>query len=258
MNLFKKILGRRSSGARAEAAPFDAPLAPEKPFFAIGDIHGTLDPFHDLLHVIEQVDECPTVICVGDYIDRGERSAEILGLLRRLTQEFPDLVFCLRGNHEQMCIDFLNDPERSGPRWMRHGGLQTLASYGVAKTPDTTMTDLRDALAEAMGTGMIAWLESLPTLWQSGNVAVVHAGADPALPITEQSDKTLMWGHADFHSVPRQDGIWVVHGHTIVPQPQARDGRIAIDTGAYATGTLSGAYICENDLVFIDQKLKFD
>lgn len=255
MSLFGKLLGRK---AQQPADAFDAPIAPDQPFFVIGDIHGALDPFRGLLHVIEQVEERPTVVCVGDYIDRGDQSNAILGLLFRLTQEFPDLFFCLKGNHEHMCMQFLEDPEQHGARWMRHGGLQTLASFGIGRGADQPLTDVRDKLAEAMGGDLIDWMYGLPTRWQSGNVAVVHAGADPTVPIDKQSDRTLMWGHSDFMSTPRQDGIWVAHGHTIVKRPHCESGRIAVDTGAYATGILSGAYITTDEVVFIDQNLQLD
>jgi serine/threonine protein phosphatase 1 len=87
------------------------------------------------------------------------------------------------------------------------------------------------------------WLKSRPASWQTGNVAVVHAGADPTVPIYDQSVKTLYWGHSDFTKKRRRDGVWVVHGHTIVDAPEILRERIAIDTGAYATGRLSAVHV---------------
>ena len=101
------------------------------------------------------------------------------------------------------------------------------------------LTQARDALAEAMGQPLIHWLTALPTRYLSGNIAVVHAGADPELPISMQSDQTLMWGHPGFDTRTRSDGVWVVYGHTITPEPAHQAGRIGIDTGAYATGRLT-------------------
>ena len=85
---------------------------------------------------------------------------------------------------------------------------------------------------------------------QSGNVAVVHAAADPALPMVEQSDDTLIWGHARFAQDVREDGIWIVHGHTIVHEPVAAQGRISIDTGAFATGDLTAAIVQPGSVTF--------
>ena len=81
------------------------------------------------------------------------------------------------------------------------------------------------------------------TKYSSGNVHVVHAGADPARPLDRQSAHTLIWGHPDFLRRPRRDGQWVVYGHTIVDVVAAENGRIGVDTGAYATGRLSAALI---------------
>ncbi|WP_299684358.1 metallophosphoesterase [uncultured Tateyamaria sp.] len=215
-------------------APFPA-VAPDAPVVVVGDIHGCAALLHRFL---ERVGDLP-LVCVGDYVDRGPNSAEVL----RTLQARPDIT-CLSGNHEVMMRDFLEAPVKEGARWLNHGGTATLQSFGlptIRHNNDSAMlNDARDALAEAMGPDLVAWLVSLPPLWQSGNVAVVHAGADPDRPMNEQSDHDLHWGHPAFFKRRRRDGIWVVHGHTIVANPQARDGRISIDTGAYASGRLTG------------------
>jgi serine/threonine protein phosphatase 1 len=237
---------------RGTVAPvvFDAPLAPDEPFAAIGDVHGRDDLLARLIDRIEAEAPGCRIVLVGDYIDRGERSA---GVLARLASR-PDLV-CLLGNHETMCLGFLEDPVREGPRWLANGGLQTLASYGIGGvTPGSGAAALdaaRDRLSDAMGNGLIDWLAARPLLWRSGNVAVVHAGADPSLPMEEQEERTLIWGHSRFSSRARSDGIWVVHGHTIQPDPSAEGGRIGIDTGAYATGQLTAALVAPGRVEFL-------
>lgn len=213
-------------------------MAPERPFIAVGDIHGRVD----LLEQFLDLAPAHPVVCVGDYVDRGDHSAEVL---RRLFERSD--ITCLSGNHEEMMLKFVENPEQAGPRWLRYGGLQTLASFGIAGVTDSSsgkaLTDARDALRGAMGDALIGWMQGLATHWQSGNVAVVHAGADPARTIKEQKTQALHWGHPDFARRERKDGIWIVHGHTIVDEPVAENGRIAIDTGAYATGTLTAALI---------------
>lgn len=229
-------------GRRGAAGRFDAPLAPDGPVAVIGDVHGRDDLLGRLLERLAAEAPDHTVVLVGDLVDRGEQSAAVL---RRLMGR-EDLVV-LRGNHEAMCLDFLDQPERKGAQWLRNGGLQTLASFGVGGLGISPGPEaLRAAsgrLAQAMGREMIGWMQALPTLWQSGNVAVVHAGADPALPLEEQEEATLLWGHPRFGEVARRDGLWVVHGHTILPEPVAAGGRIGVDTGAYATGRLTVALI---------------
>jgi serine/threonine protein phosphatase 1 len=161
-------------------------------------------------------------------------------------------VICLRGNHEDMLLSFLEQPEVHGPTWLPHGGRQTLASYGVPQVHLGSSEDdwivAGNILRSQMGEGLIAWLSALPASWQSGNIAAVHAGADPDLPMELQDESCLLWGHQDFLERPREDGMWVVHGHTIVDRAFSDHGRIAVDTGAYATGRLSAAAIAQGKL----------
>ena len=93
------------------------------------------------------------------------------------------------------------------------------------------------------------WLRRLPKIWKSGSLACVHAAADPALPLTEQSRHTLLWGHSDFFNVPRSDGLWVAHGHTALPSPRFEQSRISLDTGAYVSGMLSAARVLPDGTV---------
>ena len=80
---------------------------------------------------------------------------------------------------------------------------------------------------------------------------MVHAAADPALPIGAQPAQALLWGHPDFARRVRRDGIWVAHGHTVVAEPSAGQGRIATDTGAYATGRLTAALVAPGGIRFL-------
>ncbi|SLN59793.1 Bis(5'-nucleosyl)-tetraphosphatase PrpE [asymmetrical] [Roseivivax jejudonensis] len=236
---------------------FDAQIAPRAAFAAIGDLHGCWTETDRLLRRLDGV--LPTtasVVFVGDYIDRGPESGRVLRNLMDLQRACgTDRIVCLSGNHEEMLLDMLDAPADAGPRWLRHGGLETLASLGVAPVPldaeEAAWFDLRDAVRAALGPKTEAWLRALPTLWHSGNVAVTHAGADPALPLDAQDDDVLRWGHRDFARRGRRDGMWVVHGHTIVDTPKAAHGRIAIDTGAYATGTLTAAVISRGSCEFL-------
>lgn len=220
-------------------------VSPEGPFSAIGDIHGCLRLLQSALAITQQR---PT-ICVGDYVDRGDHSADVL----RLLQARPDII-CLSGNHEEMMLRFVEDPAGQGRRWLRFGGVQTLESFGVSKITENdaepALLSARDQLIEAMGPSLLAWMKSLPTYWQSGNIAVVHAGADPTIPISDQPRANLIWGHPDFLTERRKDQVWVIHGHTIVNEPNIDQGRVAIDTGAYATGRLSIVHVNEGAFSF--------
>lgn len=217
------------------------PPDPLRPVAILGDIHGCDRLLARLLPRLEG-----QVICVGDYIDRGEESAAVLDRLIARPE-----VLCLRGNHEDMLLAFLDDPEGKGPRWLRYGGLQTLASFGVGGDLSTgRLGHIRDALARAMGDERIDWMRALPLWWQSGNLAVTHAGADPRRDLAQQEARDLLWGTPEFGRRPRTDGLWIAHGHVIVDAPTAEGGRIAVDTGAYATGRLTAAIIAPDVLRF--------
>jgi len=252
MNLFSRLFKSQKNVLNQQ---FNAALAPNEPFFVVGDIHGCDALLSHLLTKIrdETTHQTPTIVFVGDYVDRGEESAKVLRRLFDMCRETENQIICLAGNHEEMLLQFLDNPTKYGARWLRFGGLQTMASFGIrGVSSGTTGSDLETAcvaLREEMGENLIAWLKGLPLFWQNGNVAVVHAGADPALPISEQDSHNLKWGHKAFLQRSRNDGVWVIHGHTIVKKANSENGRIALDTGAYATGRLTAAHISSDGLL---------
>ena len=252
MALLKRLFSRNAISAQASTS-FEAPITPDAPFFAVGDVHGCLTLMQKLQKQLAEKDPTAPVVYVGDYIDRGEDSA---GVLRALfDQRKNSNIICLAGNHEEMMLSFIDQPAAKGERWLRYGGLQTLASFGIRGINPAAKGDALVAAAskleDAIGPDMLNWLRHLQIMWQSGNVAVVHAGADPAISINMQGPSTLLWGHPDFAKKPRTDDIWVTHGHTIVDEATNQDGRIAIDTGAYACGRLTAAYVTSSNVEFL-------
>jgi serine/threonine protein phosphatase 1 len=230
-------------GKARRATPLDPPRS-EGPLCAIGDIHGRSDLLARALEAASG-----QVICVGDYVDRGADSAGVLRMLAGRKD-----VICLMGNHEEMMLDFLDDPARAGPRWLHFGGVETLASFGI-RAPgkpgsDQAFSELRDALREALGPGLEDWLRALPSVWQSGNLVITHAGADPAKAIEDQDPATFRWGHPKLGQVARRDGFWVLRGHVIYDDPLIDAGVISIDTGAYATGRLTLAHFADGEVRF--------
>ena len=221
-------------------------IRPDRTFTVVGDIHGRLDLLNAILTTLDSSNIQP-IIFLGDYVDRGPHSADVLKTLFKLQTTCPDNVICLMGNHERMMLDFLDDPLGRGARWLRNGGIETVASFGISALsekldPDTAIAQ-SDALGRAMPEGLIDWMRNLPKHWHSGNIWCVHAGMDPRASPTTQKSGALLWGHKDFALIERVDDAIVVHGHTIVPLPQFTRGRIAIDTGAYRTGALTVAQI---------------
>ncbi|MBW7922112.1 MAG: metallophosphoesterase [Rubellimicrobium sp.] len=213
------------------APPLAAP-DPGQVVSVVGDVHGALEKLDSLLPRLPG-----QVILLGDLIDRGDHSAAVLDLAAGAG------IVTLMGNHEAMLLGFLDAPEAEGPRWLRNGGLQTLASLDVrGDLSPAGLPVLRDRLALALGEDRIAWLRARPRFWHGGNVLVAHAGADPALP-PEMQDDALIWGHPDCGRKARRDGLWVVQGHVTVPEPRIARGVIMVDTGAWSGGPLTAVVL---------------
>lgn len=226
---------------------------PDPALWLIGDIHGRADLLDRLLGLVRVTTPAPRLIFAGDYIDRGPASAPVLVRLQELVRD--EAAICLMGNHERMLLDALDQPAEAALRWLRNGGDATLASFGISgRLPGASeaerLAGMAEALRQALPPGTEAWLRDLPLYWQDGGLAVVHGGADPTLPMADQPEDALLWGHRDFHK-PRKDGLWIAHGHVVVAEPNAAAGRIALDTGAWATGRLTAARIGADGVMFL-------
>ena len=251
----KSLWGRKGhASAQTEQGEVEDLPRPEQPTYVIGDIHGRADLLELMLELIDAhiggtLANNPKLVFVGDYIDLGPDSAVVLERVHELEQTFPDNVICLMGNHERMLLDFLDDPTTRGPRWLRAGAVDTLRSFGVATT-DLENNPEYDAfpaaaqmLRRSLPSGLLDWVAGLPLAYTSGNLWVVHAGADPGHAMEDQTARVMLWGHPEFDSAPRGDGLWIAHGHTEMDAPLALEGRIATDTGAWKTGRLTACAI---------------
>src|SRR3954453_19696860 len=101
--------------------------------YAVGDIHGSYTKLVNLLrHCVRHCGvNTLRLVFIGDYVDRGRRSRDVVNLLIKTQSATPDQVVCLRGNHEQMLSDAAN--QRNLPMWLENGGEATLRSYGGAR-----------------------------------------------------------------------------------------------------------------------------
>lgn len=260
LNKLKNIYSSGSAKPSASPTTQTSSFAPKQQLYIIGDVHGCATLFDKMLDRIEAHGVThnvvnPMLILLGDYIDRGPQSAQVLERIYTLQQDMPDRVICLMGNHEEMMLDFIDDPAVRGNRWLTFGGDDTLKSYGikvpVKKANIEDLTEASMALERAMPKGLQAWLRALPLTFQSGNVACVHAAMDPGTSPDKQSDRVLLWGHRDFMSEGRDDDLWVAHGHTIVKSASCQNSRIALDTGAFQTGRLSVAAVSDGQCTFL-------
>lgn len=211
--------------------------------YAIGDIHGRLDLLERAIAAIGRDsagrDGAAIAVTLGDYIDRGPQSREVIERLRANPFGMPYVP--LRGNHESLFESFLIDPA-IGDHWRRLGGLETLASFGVPVRNMMLGRGYEDAssqLAAAMTAEHRGFLASLRNSFASGGYLFCHAGVRPGIPLERQSEDDLLWIRGEFLNSDADFGKIVIHGHTPVAEPEVRHNRINIDTGAFATGRLT-------------------
>ncbi len=216
------------------------PLAAAEPLAVIGDIHGRADLLDRLLAALGEVAPGVRLVFLGDLVDRGPASREVLLRVQALTKTG---AVALMGNHERMMRDFLADPAGAGRLWMMNGGAETLASFGIdphAYGPTALAARLEAALGAS---GLLSWLGERPLMWRSGNVVAVHALVAPERPLATQRERDLLWRRPSPADPPHREGVWIVHGHTVMPAPVIAPGYVRIDLGAWCTGNLCAALI---------------
>jgi serine/threonine protein phosphatase 1 len=214
--------------------------------YAIGDIHGRLDLLRQLHAKIE--DDLTSanglhtkVIYVGDYVDRGRESSQVIECLIESSLPCDEHVHLL-GNHDAWFRRFVEDEGEPMP-WLQVGGQATVLSYGV----DCSSPSLDDERIEAMRTALQAkvpeshlkFLNALPLTHTVGDYLFVHAGIRPGIPLDAQDDEDLLLIRNPFLSSKADHGKVVVHGHSVSRKVEWQSNRIGIDTGAYATNCLT-------------------
>lgn len=231
--------GLRDTTAQMPAVPAGMRI------YAVGDIHGC-DALLDALHAIVAADMQSAagrglrsvLVYLGDYLDRGPDSRAVIDRLLAPAPGDAERYF-LRGNHEAAFLDFLADPDARAD-WLSFGGVETARSYGaaLASSGDWRRRLAKD-LASLVPAAHFAFLHGLRSHLVLGDYLFVHAGLEPGRPVESQGDETLLWIREPFLSSRRWHGHMVVHGHSVVASPEVLPNRIAIDTGAYMTGSLS-------------------
>ena len=212
--------------------------------FAIGDIHGCRSHLELLLERISDEisysSASAKLIFLGDYVDRGPDSA---GVLERLASgPLPgDSQAFLIGNHEEAMLAVLDGDMESLSGWLRYGGRETLESYGIGRAEVMQLgADLPERMREAIPASHVDFLRRCQDYVLLGDYLFVHAGIRPGVPLSEQDTADLRWIRSGFLDDDSTDhGMMVVHGHTIVDEPETMSNRIGIDTGCFQTGRLT-------------------
>jgi serine/threonine protein phosphatase 1 len=229
---------------RAAEAPAPA-VPPGERVYAIGDVHGCLEQLVTLLDLIDEDDARrgparTTLVLLGDLVDRGPRSAEVVALAMALREERPGTRF-LMGNHEELFLTALDGNEEALRLFCRVGGRETVLSYGLSPDAYESMDyeALHAWLAERVPAAQRDFLSAMEALVEIGDYAFVHAGVRPNVPLAQQKEEDLRWIRQPFLGHKGRFERMVVHGHTITPEVDRQAGRIGIDTGAYVTGRLT-------------------
>lgn len=205
----------------------------------ISDIHGCYNELKNLLTKLETNKKyqkgVDRLIFLGDYIDRGKDSAKVIEFIRKLQNDY-DNVIALKGNHEDMCVNFFRYGDKT---WKFNGDKSTTKSYkgygGI----------LRD----------INWMENLPLYYEDEYFIYVHAGINPTKPLDKQSEYDLLWVRQPFIYSLESFDKKVIFGHSPAQLINESDkpyytyaGNIGIDTGCVFGGCLT-ALIIEDDEV---------
>jgi serine/threonine protein phosphatase 1 len=228
--------------------------------YVVGDIHGRLDLLEDLLAKIHaDLQHRPArktlLVFVGDLIDRGPNSAEVIDRLRTYKRAGIQPVFLL-GNHEEVLLRIVEGDESLIWSWLQFGGLQCLESYGVdpEKLRKLSGAEIVQAVRAAVPTTDIEFMESFIDSCRFGDYLFVHAGIRPGIALEQQSQSDLRWIRDAFLLDDTDHGFVVVHGHTISEEVEELPNRIGIDTGAYRTGVLTAVAIEGSNRWFIETR----
>lgn len=166
--------------------------------FAISDIHGCYDPFYELVIKRINLDKSDRLILLGDYIDRGEKSKEVVDfILDLITKDFDITV--LTGNHEAMLLDSYRNPEML-PLWYMNSGMTTLHSFGIR---DIAEIDKK----------YVDFFSEMRYYEISGNLIFVHAGFNDYAPDPFIDSHNMIWECRMQYDNPLLAGKTIIHGH---------------------------------------------
>lgn len=188
--------------------------------YAVGDIHGCYEKLRVLMEKIDIDFETDRLVFLGDYIDRGPQSFEVVAFLVELKKRHAGTVF-LKGNHEEMLEKYLAGEDRI--TYLVNGGQQTLESY---------MNRPRSESEPAIPKSHLDFFRSLKTYHETGDYIFVHAGLRSKVPLEKQKTADLLWIRKRFIESKYDFGKMIVFGHTPLQEPLLLPNKIGIDTGA--------------------------
>jgi serine/threonine protein phosphatase 1 len=193
--------------------------------FAIGDIHGCYDKLRTLMERLPFDPQLDTLVFLGDYIDRGTRSRDVLTYLCELRRSTKHVILLI-GNHEYLMLEYHRTGDPALLPFLRHLGIDaTFDSYGV-NNPQALQKML------FLPTEHRQLLHSLLPYWETEDYIFVHAGMEHDRPLDQQELSSLCEARSTFLNEEHDYGKLVIFGHTPFDLPFVTPTRIGIDTGA--------------------------
>ena len=224
--------------------------------FAIGDIHGCLKQLVTLQDKIfnypQYNKEEDLLLYLGDYIDRGPSSKDVINHILQLQTEGIKSIF-LMGNHEQFMIDFLFNKINNLSNWIINGADQTFKSYDIEVAEfikegfeDEIVDKLRNDFLSRLPKEHIYFFNNFKLTYIMGDYLFVHAGINPEKSLSEQNKMDFLWSRSDkFFDKNFEFEKIIVHGHSPEKEVVNFPYRINVDIGSFFSGKLS--CVCIND-----------
>lgn len=230
---------------------------------AIGDIHGYKDKLDDLM---EKLDKHPNInfakdvfVFLGDYIDGGSQSCQVVDVLMDYSEQYPQWQF-LQGNHESLMLDALVDDNRiygDDLTWLGQGGFATYESYLALHNLDSFQLALVTP-KDVVSTTHLDWLDSLPTLVESESFYFVHGGLWPCQDVYKTPVLERMWLRGAFIQSDYDWGKRVIFGHTPQREPLVMKNKIGIDTQSYGKGYLTALLLDDDNPTYFEFVKSFE
>lgn len=211
-------------------------------FFIVGDIHACPQELEALLMGLSLRRE-DRLVFLGDYIDRGPGARQVVDLLLGMQAVEVCAMTFLKGNHEDMFLDFLGYGGNYGDAFLMNGGVKTLKSYDCSPLMDVPEVLVR--IPEAH----LSFFRNLELAFPTDEVLCVHAGINALRSLADQDPEDLLWIRQEFIDNPHPLPCTIVYGHT--PQREVRFDlpyKVGIDTGLVYGGKLSCVEFTEKKL----------
>ena len=222
--------------------------------YIIGDIHGQYYKLKNLINLIKQ--DATEYIFLGDYIDRGEYSKEVIDYLINLSKKVK-CVF-LMGNHEDMWFKYLKGDKSYLDFLLTYGGIETVKSYidkGLTYMEAKTIVIQAKKMENAFRIHK-KFFEKLIYYYELKDYICVHAGINPEyknVDLRLHNKEDLLWVREDFiNSKFLYKGKKIIFGHCSFKEPYIDKYKIGIDTTMDSITAF-----CVEEEFFVNDKGKF-